>query len=572
LLRSRILLSLTAFFHLSAQAAPQVKNHDTVVKTAAAEWATLDPAQCYDLECGEVLHNLFDTLIGYKGSSSKLVPLLAHEIPTRANKGISEDGRIYTFKLRQNIRFTDGTPVTAQDVEYSLRRMLVVSALTGPAGLLVEPLLGTTDLLEAKSNPQIYRSIEKAIQATDKYTIIIRLTQPFAPLLAILANPYFSIYSRSHAVNAGAWSGTERDWVKYNRREASPFRNKPPRGSGPYKVASYSPGQSLLMIRNMDYWQGPARIKHVALQGVPDESATLLMIRKGDADIVGVRPALLSQLKDVSGVVVKYRPTLSLNGLFFNQKITGPIQQLGSGKLDGKGVPANFFSDIHIRRGFAHSIDRQLIVREILSGQGIARKSLALSNVVPEQPNIGYAYDSKKAQQEFRQAFGGEVWEKGFLVSIYSTNDPIRQSILRLIKHNIEALNSKFRINVLSLTPREYFARRAGGELTAWIGNWTLDYADPHNLFQPWVGTGGTYATTQNFQNLQIDHLIRRAVKETDLVKRQALYLQIQQLHAKSAFGIPIYQVVNPDAQRTWLKGRTFNIATVGDSFYEMSK
>ncbi|BDP44485.1 peptide ABC transporter substrate-binding protein (plasmid) [Deinococcus aetherius] len=569
----RALLLITAGLVMNAQAVAQVKNPGTVVKAISEEWTTLDPAQCYDLNCGEVLHNLFDTLVGYNGSNPQIVPLLAREVPTRANGGISADGRTYTFKLRPNLRFTDGTPVTARDVEYSLRRMLVVAAATGPAQLLSEPLLGTPDLPDAKENPDIYAVIERAIRATDPHTVTIRLAQPFAPFLTILTNPYFSVYSRSAAIRAGAWSGTARDWAQHNHEESGPFQRKQPLGSGPYKLAVYDPPHSLVMVHNVGYWRGPARIRRVAIQVVPEDSTRMLMMRAGDVDIIDLPPALLSQLEGVPGVVVtRNLPAVSLNGLFLNQKVTGHPEQLGSGKLDGQGIPANFFSDVHVRRGFAYSIDRKTIVKEILAGQGIARQSLAISGLASEQPGVGYGYDPKKAEQEFRRVFGGQLWQKGFVLPVYATNDPVRNSILQLLKRNVEALNPKFRVEVQQLTTQDYFARRSKGELTAWVGNWTLDYYDPHNLFEPWTGPDGTYATAQHYSNPQIDRLLHQAIVETVPAKRQALYRQVQGLQARDAFGIPLYQVVDSGIRREWLGGRNFNLATVGDSFYEMNK
>lgn len=204
-------------FALAGSLASAQGDPNTLVSVTFGDWGTgFDPVYCYDTACGNVLDNTVEGLLGYEGNDpSNIVPRLATELPTVENGGVSEDGLVYTLKLASGITFSDGSPVTAEDVEYSFERMMVYSTDVGPAGLLLEPLVGSAALVTAET-PDAFAKIDASVEAPDESTVVFTLAKPFAPFLSELAGYYSSVYSKADAIAKGDWSGEEADWQDFN--------------------------------------------------------------------------------------------------------------------------------------------------------------------------------------------------------------------------------------------------------------------------------------------------------------------------------------------------------------------
>ncbi|MBB6099549.1 peptide/nickel transport system substrate-binding protein [Deinobacterium chartae] len=563
---------------LSAAAFAQVKNPGTYLSAGVGDWATFDPAYCYDLLCGEVLMNTLETLVFFDGTStSKFVPLLAAEVPTKANGGISADGKTYTFKLRKGLKFSDGSPLTAQDVEYSLERQLVASTDSGASVLLAEPLLGTTDPIR-KGGKIGYDAIDRAIETRGDDTVIFKLAKPFSPFLSVLATPYFAIYSKNDAVKAGEWSGTARDWEKFNNLPDadSKFIKRPPLGSGPFVLERYDQGKNVVLRRNGNYWRAPAKLERVILQQVPDETTRIQLLRNGDVDSASVTRPQLETVSKLPGIrVVDNLPSLSLNGVFMNRRIDGTgTNYLGSGKLDGRGIPSNFFADKNLRKAFAYSFDYGTYLRDVFQNKA-RQQNVPIIYGLPAHNSTAPKYQFNKAAAEryFKAAWDGKVWENGFVLPVfYNTGNTNRQRAMEIFKRNIESINPKFKIEVRELQFSQLSAQRRSGQVTMWAGNWSGDYADPHNFIFPFYHSQGTFGSQQRFKNDRLDELIERAAAETELKARTQLYNQIQRIGFDEVVGIPLYQDVGYVAMRDWVKGRVLNPVFAGDYYYTISK
>ena len=139
-LANKIILLLCLFVFC---ACAQTKQENNLTLALRGEVESLDPAFSYDGISHGLLLNVYDTLIKFKGNSLKeFEPLIAREVPTLENGLISQDGLTYTFNIRDDIFFQDGTPLTAEDVVYSLQRFMLSDNLGGPSSLLLEPILG----------------------------------------------------------------------------------------------------------------------------------------------------------------------------------------------------------------------------------------------------------------------------------------------------------------------------------------------------------------------------------------------------------------------------------------------
>jgi peptide/nickel transport system substrate-binding protein len=129
---------------MAAAAQAGVKNPDTFILATYGTVRTLDPAACYDGTGSQRIWTLFETLIFFDGShTDKFVPVLATEVPSVENGGISPDGTQYRFKIREGVRFHQGGTLTAEDVAYSLKRHMIVDPDGGRCGCCWRPLPAT---------------------------------------------------------------------------------------------------------------------------------------------------------------------------------------------------------------------------------------------------------------------------------------------------------------------------------------------------------------------------------------------------------------------------------------------
>ncbi|GGJ25405.1 ABC transporter substrate-binding protein [Deinococcus roseus] len=557
---------------LASVAGAQVKNPGILTDVEIGDWRTFDPADCYEQGCGEILQNVLETLYFPEGeNASKFVPQLAAAMPE-----VTNGGKTYTIKLRKGVKFTNGQPLTADDVVYSIQRSLVLSVDGGPAQLLIEPLLGSTDLIR-KGGKIGFDDIAKAIQAKGDDTVVFNLAAPFSAFISILASPYANIYNKDEAVKAGDWSGTAKDWEKFNNPEAGTtmYAKKPPVGTGAFVLERYDVGQNVILKRNDAYWRAPAKLTRVIVQNVSDENTRIKMLEAGDADLAFVNRPSIPRVKGSAGVKIIEDTTLSLTAFFMNQKINGQgTNYLGSGKLDGNGIPSNFFSDVNVRKGFAAAMDYDALIKDVLLGAATHPSSVIVKGLLGYSTNLPkYKYDKNLATKYLKAAWKGQVWKNGFTLPVFfNSGNTKRKGALEILKKNLESLNPKFKVEVRELPFSQVIAQGQNSQMTVWAGAWGADYADPHNFAFPFLQSSGNYPTQIGYKNTKLDGLISEAVTSTDSKKRVALYRQIQQIAYNDTPFIPLYQELFPFVQRDWVKGRLINPVFADDYYYTISK
>lgn len=550
------------FFALSPAGA-QVKNPDTYTYLTLSDADSMDPAWSYDTASHSMILNIYEPLFFFdKSSTEKLVPLLAAKVPSRANGLISPDGKKYTVPIRSGVKFHDGSPLTAEDVRWSIMRFILLDRSAGPSSLLMEPLLGYPTTRDEKGtlNLNAFKDADRAVKIEGN-NLVLNLPAAYAPLLSILAS-WAPVLPKQWAVKNGDWDGTEAAWAKYNNPEKknSPFYEKT-NGSGPFKLERWDrKNHEFVLLRNDHYWRAPAKLKRVIVKGVNEFNTRKLMLQAGDADAVVADRSVLSQVQNIPGVqIVDDLPTLQMNPVvFFTFKIN-PVANpnIGSGKFDGEGIPADFFNDKDLRKAFAYSFDYQGYIRDVNRGKGTQAtgaipKSLPGHN--PKQPV--YSLDMAKAEAHFKKAWGGQVWEKGFKFTLsFNTGNVPRQTLCQIIKRNVENLNPKFKVDVRAIEWPSFLDGYKASKLPIFAMGWNADYPDPHNFAFPLMHSKGDYPLTQHYKNEAADKLIEKANHETGPVKRKQLYAEIQKLEHEDVPHLVVLDSVAFRTQRNWVKG-----------------
>jgi len=557
-----------------------VKNPDTLIIATIGDPETLDYAYGYDTAGSQVyLWHIYETLIFFNGSSTgAFVPMLATEVPSLANGGISNGGKTYTFKVRDGVKFHDGSPLTADDVKYSLLRFMFMDRDGGPSELLLAAILDTQGTRDDKGvlKSGLFAEADRAIQVRGN-SLSISLKKPFAPFLAIMAM-WSMTTSKKWAAAQGDWDGTAAGLAKLNnpkKPEDTPLFTKT-NGTGPFKLSQWDrQGRQVILERNDGYWRKAASLRRIVIRVVDDFGARRLMLQQGDADIIAVNRPEQSQVEGLAGVrIIDDLSGIYTQGVYMSLKIdTAGNPDVGSGRLDGNGIPADFFADVNVRKGIAQSFDYNTAIRDCYRGKasvGNGPVPKGLFGYIPT--GKWYAYDPQRAAAAFREARGGQVWNTGFRFGVlFNTGNTTRQCLGQILKTGIESLNPRFRVDVRSITFPQLLQGYRASKLPMFLIAWVADFPDADNFTTPFQHSTGVYSNAQGYQNGEVDKLVEQARFETNPAKRRAMYAKLQEFSYNDVTTLYLYPV-GFQVMRSWVRGWFHNPAFFAPYMYPMAK
>ena len=616
----------------AAQAGGAVKNPDTFVTVGLADQInTLDPAAIYDTGSGEIAWNIYDTLLFLDGERpDQFKPWIATEVPTAENGLLKDDGKTYEFPIRTGVKFEygpvkgpDGADIpgsgelTPEDVAYSFQRGMLQDPAGGPQWMLLEPLLGVQSIMdlakqieaEGGGNAAAIESITDASPATldqvcqavkaavsvDGDKVVFKLQQPFAPFKQILVGTWGSILDQEWVTaeikdNAGevvkkaGWDGDCATWTKfYDPKTEDSELFKVANGTGPYRLGRWLREEEILLERNDGFWgERPANLAKIIYKFNPEWSARLLMLQQGDADAVTIPRTNQDQVMPLveQGVLreLKDLPQSSMGFFAFNQKIEAANNPyIGSGQLDGQGIPPDFFADPDVRKGFAYSFDWDTFIRDGLDGDAIQPNSPFISSVLgydPEAPK--YTLDPEKATEHFKKALGGKLWDTGFTLVLPATAGATNvQTAWQIFEKNLADINPKFVVKIQEAQSTQLTQDTNNDLVPLEYSAWQEDYHDPHNWAFPLLGSEGYYARRLDFDptvQKQLDEAIDAARLEQDPAKRAELYKAITSLNHDNVLILPRAEPLGHLFERAWIQGDVKNPAFVGTYYWYLSK
>lgn len=544
-----------------------VKHPETFTKVEIGEPTTLDPARAYDTRSWEIIFNTYETLVNYSLSRQAFTPRLAATIPSIENGLIRDDGRTYIFPIRRGVFFHDGSALTPEDVTYSLRRLLLTDAPRGPSWLLLEPLLGVHTFPRRQGVPEV--DIDALLHATqvEGDTVVFRLRRPFAPFLSILSTPVTSILNKRWAVEHGAWPDTAesaRDFC--GREEADSALATQCNGTGPFRFVRWEREHVVELERFPGYWRAPATLKRVRILRENDWQGRKALLGAGEADMVQTDRLHVPEIEGQPGSRIYDDLTILVcDGIGFNFNINveeNPV--VGSGRLDGHGIPGNFFSDLHVRRGFNYAFDWERLIRDTYHGKG--RQMLGpipegLFGFDPDQPR--YSYDPQAAVAELKQAFDGQLWERGFhMIAHYNAGNLLRRDAPVILQENLKRLNPRFSLEVQAIEFPAYLKALREHKLSLFTTGWLVDYPDPHDFVYPLLSAHGQYGDARQYEDPEIEGLIADGLASTDPSWRLRIYSRLQRLAYERAVDIYTVQPVGLGVLRSWVQGWEHDLIT----------
>ncbi len=417
----------------------------------ASDIDSLDPHWAYDAVSLFVTDQIYETLIDFSGGAiDAFEPRVASVVPSRENGFISADGLTYAFPLRRGIKFHDGTALTAEDVRYSLLRFMLLDREGGPSGLLLEPLLGLHSTRDLKPE-QVWELADKAVRL-EGGALVIRLKRPFAPLLSLLAN-FAPIVSQKTVAAAGGWDGASATWPAHRdpaKEQSSLYARA--NGTGPFKLMKWDRAAGVVLERNDGYWRSPAKLATVVLRVSQDARERILLLERAEADIAVIERRFIPRFAGAPGIVVQDGlPNLEAQSvILLNQKVEAEGNPwLGSGRLDGKGIPPDFLADPDVRRGLSLAFDYDRFIAEGFQGQAERARGPVPRGVWGRHDRMPLPVASvAAAQAAFQRALKGQVWALGFRLPVaYNESRGEWRFACRVLKDRVEALNPLFSVD-----------------------------------------------------------------------------------------------------------------------------
>ncbi|MEW5815377.1 MAG: ABC transporter substrate-binding protein, partial [Spirochaetota bacterium] len=499
-------------------------------------------------------------------ATDKFVPVLAEQIPTVENGGISKDGTTYRFKIRKGVKFHSGNALTPEVVRYSLLRHMITDPDGGPMWMFYMPLFGLQSSRDDDGNIAVkFSDLAKAITVDGDY-VVIKLLKPFPPFLSVLTGYWASIIDKDFAIKNGDWDGTEAAWQNFNAPpEGQEKLYDKASGTGPFKLDRWEKGTECVLVRNEDYWGKKPAMKKAIYRVIEEWSTRKLALLQGDVDSVQVDPMYYEEMDKEPGlIVIKNLKELGVRAINFNMQINAQDNPyIFSGKLDGKGISPDFFADKDVRMAFIHAWNQAVYLKDILKGSGADVITPIVEGLPYYNPDLVKKrppFDLKKAEEYLKKAWKGQVWEKGFQVDLlYNTGNEVREASMKMLAENLMSINPKFKVTVRGVEWATYVDLQRQRRLSIYYIGWGADYPDPDNFANPYMYSKGLYGGRSGYNNPEADQLIEQAAVELDPAKRKQMYYRLQDIWLEDNIGIVQHQPVGNRYFKDWVKGYIFH-------------
>ncbi|MGH3491969.1 MAG: ABC transporter substrate-binding protein [Sciscionella sp.] len=445
-----------------------------------------------------IFEQMFQPLFAVTPDGKGTKPLLAEGYK------VSPDKKTYTISLKKGVTFSNGKPMTSKDVKFSIDQ----------------------DTKYAKTGWGYINAAIKEVRAPSKYTVVVKLKHPWAPLIADLA-----LFSNAVLPD------------NYGGKTMKEFYQDPV-GTGPFKWDVWKRGQYLKLVANTHYWQkGEPYLNSVTFNVVPDSNTRKLQVQGGQSAI--------DEYPDWSTF-----KALSSGGGNVNA-VTFPSTELDYLQLNEKQQP---FSDVHVRRAISAMIDRKAMVNSVLFGHGTVANSLLMPGVPYYQKSTpGIMKNDALAKKEL----AASSVANGFSTTlIIPSGDASKLSDAQIIQSDLKPYHINVKISQLDPTAWHNASQSSKYDMS--LSAWTMDIPDPDEwvnfAVNPDAGADSVYTS---YSNPMVSKLDSQAEQEIDKSKRAKLYDQIQNITAKDAPLVYLYYV--PYAYAISKNVHNFHVTPLGN-------
>jgi len=476
---------------------------------------SLDPAKASDSQGFTVIGLLYGGLVRLDGDLN-VIPDLAE------GWTVSDDGLTYTFTLREDSQFSDGSPITADDVVWSLTHALDpnTGGWTGP--FYLSNIVGANDVAEGNA-----MDLAGAV-AVDDMTVELTISQPSAYFLSQLTFGSAKVVSKAQA-------------------EADPtgWENNPVT-SGPFQVQEWNHGQNIILVPNTNYWQAPT-IAALTMPFIQDSETAYQLYITGELDIMG------SQQNGIPAVHVPESeglPDFQSTPLF-------AVRYVGFNNT----IPP--FDDVNVRRAFALAIDKATLANDVLGGTVVpSDRILPLGIPGSELPinELSFDPDAAKAALEEAGLTPESIGPVTLTYGVEGDNERIVTVLQAMWQENLGVAVTLEPLELTTFSARlnETYETPETG-IQAYYSVWGADYPDPQNFISQQLRTG-VGNNNGHYSNAEFDALVDEAdVLTGDVAQRMSLYNQAEQIAVDEVGWLPLFNPRLNILVRPEVEGIVFN-------------
>lgn len=433
--------------------------------------------------------------------------------PALATQWRATGPRTWTFQLREGVRFHDGTPLTAEDVAFTLRRAADVPGSPSSFAVFLRPI--------------------SAVEVPDPRTVSIRTAEPF-PLLPIYLSQVAIVSRRS---GEGATTADYNDGRAIN-------------GTGPYRLVQWSRGDRVAMARNETYWGGAAPWSRVTLRSVAHPASRVASLLAGDADLIdAVPPQDLPRLQGDARLLVSSSISPAVAGFHLDMVERVPPGIRGP---DGQALARNPLADLRVREALSIAIQRDAIAERVMGGQArVANQFMAVGD-------YGYAtrlppipFDLPRARTLLAEA----GYPQGFQMVIHCQNnrfvndEQICQAVAQMLTR------AGVRTTVEAMPHAMHVTRSRNREFSFWTGLWGVETGEPTTPLVTLVATvddarGRGQFNRGRYSNATFDVLLDQALGTMEDGPRERLLVQATEIAFADVALIPLHHQLNIWAHR----------------------
>ncbi len=462
---------------------------------------SFDPALSTDVPTGRAVGYVFEGL-------TRFTPTADVEPALASSWTVSQDGRIWRFTLRRNVKFHDGTPFTAQHVVASFQRVLDPKT-RGGRGWPLFPIAGATDFAAGKA------TTISGLRVANDSTIEITLTEPFAIFPKLLAMPVASIVPTTIGADFG----------------------EKPVGTGPWKLAEWKHDDAVRFVRNDAYWGTKPVQDTLIARIIPEPSTAVAEFESGNVDILYIPEAETREWEQVEEkkALLQSAPVLRLWYVAINTT-RGPL------------------ADVRVRRAINHAIDTRAILTQLLGGRG----RLAAGVIPPaldgaDTTRVPYPHDVAKAKALLAAA----GFPNGITIRLWCSQDATQSRVAQAIQGYLKEAGI-----TAELVQRESASMREAarkGETDLVLKDWYADYPDAENFLYPLLhsANAGVGGNVSFFRDAAFDSIVTASRRETDVTKRTALYARADSLAFEQAPMVFLLFYSELYAVQPWLRDWT---------------
>ncbi len=456
--------------------AADIKRGGTITVGRSEEPLTLDPFIPSDNGSIYAIAQICEPLVSADADGTGLVPGLAESWTQSA------DRLSYSFTLREGLKFSDGTQVTADDVKFSLNKVMDPAAAYGFAFAPV----ASVDVVDAR-------------------TVKIQLKQPYSPILSAL-----SLFSSSIVKKAAYEAGAEAFGLK-------------PICTGPFMVDAYERGSQVVLKPNLNYWakgedgKPLPYVEKVVLRYMPDSNSRVLGLQNGDLDAALVLP--LNQAKSIEsieGAALEVSPSYRLDYVYLNHA-------------------KKPFDNMQIRLALNYATNHEALMKAVFFGYGETPNSFMprvnfWSSAVKSLP-----YDMEKAA-----ALVKEAGYDGTLIQLMvDTGNAASRQTATILQASWKTIGLK--VDIVEFDSGTSFSMVQKGDYQAYVSYITSDINDSDELATLQAdGTGSTKSFFSNYNNPEVIKLLAEARIENDTTKRAAIYEKVQGIVYNEGYSVPL--------------------------------